>query len=89
MEEEKMKQESENTKEMENNGNGVRSIMKIVLSKEEVEWVLLELQSRSGRRIEELLEELERYRRTGRDTKWKPSLESIIEHPQVCDSMER
>nr|GMD42329.1 uncharacterized protein LOC110637050 [Ipomoea batatas] len=86
-EEEERKQESdENTKEMDN--NGVRAV-KIVLSREEVEWVLFQLQSRPGRGIDDLLEELESYRRTGRATKWKPSLESITEHPEVCDPMER
>nr|GMD94908.1 uncharacterized protein LOC114283643 [Ipomoea batatas] len=87
-EEEERKQESdENTKEMDN--NGVVRAVKIVLSREEVEWVLFQLQSRPGRKIDDLLEELESYRKTGRATKWKPSLESITEHPEVCDPMER
>ncbi|XP_042481108.1 uncharacterized protein LOC122061726 [Macadamia integrifolia] len=66
----------------EGEGGGLR--VKIVLTKEELEWLMLQLKEKRGKRLEDLLEELEKWR--GRTDSWKPSLESIRENPEVQES---
>lgn len=58
--------------------------IKLVLTKEELEWLMFELKSNQGKRLEDVLQEIERARERGK-TKlrvWKPSLESITEYPE-------
>ncbi|KAG9448286.1 hypothetical protein H6P81_014414 [Aristolochia fimbriata] len=60
--------------------NGFR--VKILLSREELDWFLQQLKEKDGRKLEDVLVEMER----GRDRSiesWKPSLESIMETPEV------
>ncbi|XP_068650346.1 uncharacterized protein [Aristolochia californica] len=56
--------------------------VKILLSREELDWFLQQLKEKGDRSLEDVLVEME----TGRDRapeSWKPSLESIIETPEV------
>ncbi|XP_058102987.1 uncharacterized protein LOC131246655 [Magnolia sinica] len=56
--------------------------VKILVSKEELGWLLLELREKGGRkRLEDALVEVKRGR--GRADGWKPSLDSIMEGPEV------
>ncbi|PON45214.1 hypothetical protein PanWU01x14_260440 [Parasponia andersonii] len=58
--------------------------VKIVLTKEELEWFMLQLQNKDGKSLEDVLEEIERGR--GKvDQGWKPSLDSIMECPEVVE----
>ncbi|KAL5989332.1 hypothetical protein ACLOJK_010222 [Asimina triloba] len=61
--------------------------VKILLTKEELEWLLLQLQEKGGKRLEDVLGDIERGRGRGRGRSdsegWKPSLESIMEGPEV------
>ncbi|KAA8520950.1 hypothetical protein F0562_011623 [Nyssa sinensis] len=66
--------------------SGVR--IKIVLTKEELGWLMLQLENKGGKRLEDVLGEIEK----GRSRKvagWKPSLESIMESPEVLAEMDR
>ncbi|KAF8413322.1 hypothetical protein HHK36_001300 [Tetracentron sinense] len=55
--------------------------VKIVLTKEELEWLMLELKKKGGRGLQEVLGEIEKGR--GKVEGWKPSLESIMEIPEL------
>ncbi|KAF8380056.1 hypothetical protein HHK36_027526 [Tetracentron sinense] len=55
--------------------------VKIVLRKEELEWLMFQLKEKGGKRLEDVLGEMERGGR--RVEVWKPSLESIMEKPEV------
>ncbi|KAL6986413.1 hypothetical protein U1Q18_019776 [Sarracenia purpurea var. burkii] len=59
--------------------------IKIVLRKEELEWLLFQLKDKRGKKkLGDVLGEIER----GRSEKvsgWKPSLESIVETPEVVE----
>lgn len=55
--------------------------IKILLTKEELEWLIFELKEKGGKKLEDVLVEIERGR--GRNEGWKPSLESIMESPEV------
>ena len=65
--------------------------MKVVLTKEELKWLILELNKKGeagGVRLEEMLEEIERGRREQKvedEMGWKPSLESILEAPELLE----
>lgn len=64
--------------------------VKLVLTKDELQWLLLQLKKNEGRKLEEMLGEIEQSRVTGESvTKWKPRLESIMESPEVHHHMER
>lgn len=63
------------------NGGGIR--IKIVLTKEELEWLMLELKGGNGKKLEDVLGEIENGR--GKTVGWKPSLESIVESPEVVE----
>ncbi|KAJ8527018.1 hypothetical protein K7X08_029495 [Anisodus acutangulus] len=72
--------------EMEKGKTNMR--LKIVLTKEELEWLLLKLKFQEGEKLEEVLGEIERNR--GKNSRgWKPSLESITESPEVPEMMDR
>ncbi|KAL9242929.1 hypothetical protein vseg_016886 [Gypsophila vaccaria] len=72
-------------KDVENNSKGIR--VKMVLTKEELQWLMLQLRNRSesgAARIEDVLAEIEKARkRVAVDHGWKPSLDSITEIPEV------
>lgn len=55
--------------------------IKILLTREELEWLLLQLKEKGGKGLEEVLVEIERGR--GKNEGWKPSLESIMEIPEA------
>lgn len=57
--------------------------VKIVLTKEELEWFMLQLKDKEGRKLEDVLVEIERGR--GKVEGWKPSLESIMENPELLE----
>ncbi|KAB1215492.1 hypothetical protein CJ030_MR4G002295 [Morella rubra] len=61
---------------------GIR--VKILLTKEELEWFMLQLKDKEGMRLEDIFREIER-RRGKADQGWKPSLESIRESPEVLE----
>ncbi|MCD7459462.1 hypothetical protein HAX54_040934 [Datura stramonium] len=62
--------------------------LKVILTKEELEWLLLQLKFREGKNLEQFLGEIERNR--GKfSSGWKPSLESITESPEVPEMMNR
>ncbi|XP_022136656.1 uncharacterized protein LOC111008308 [Momordica charantia] len=76
--------------------------IKVVLTKEELEWLMEHINERGGRNLEDLLEEIqiERGRRSRKvisrealdfntSASWKPSLESIVECPELPDHMQR
>lgn len=88
-EEQEQNQEVKGQIEEEKKESGMR--IKIVLSKEELEWLLFELKEKEGKRLEDMLEEIERVRQKEREkiVGWKPSLESIMEIPEVLDHMDR
>ncbi|XP_061374112.1 uncharacterized protein LOC133316388 [Gastrolobium bilobum] len=61
--------------------NGGR--VKIVLTKEELKWLILQLNEKGGMRLEQVMEEIERGREKVEG--WKPSLESILEAPEMLE----
>ncbi|XP_071687014.1 uncharacterized protein [Rutidosis leptorrhynchoides] len=65
--------------------------VKLVLAKDELEWLLLQLKNTKGKRLEDVLSEIEKSRMNGKSTVagWKPSLESIMETPEVHHEMNR
>ena len=80
------------------NGSGVvkeRSLVsekgglrvKIVVTKEELEWLMVQLNNKGGKSLEDVLGEIERGRE--KVEPWKPSLDSIMECPEVAQEMDR
>ncbi|XP_019150999.1 PREDICTED: uncharacterized protein LOC109147798 [Ipomoea nil] len=69
--------------------------VKVVLTKEELEWLLFQLQIRGSGELQAFLGDLEMMR--SRENKglgmgaggWKPSLESITECPELPHTMDR
>lgn len=55
--------------------------IKILLTKEELEWLMFELENRQGKGLEDVLGEIQRNRAKSASV-WKPSLDSIIECPE-------
>ncbi|KAL8521273.1 hypothetical protein ACS0TY_011709 [Phlomoides rotata] len=55
--------------------------IKIVLTKEELEWLMLQLNDTQGNKknIEDVLGEIQRSREDTATANWKPSLDSILE----------
>uniref|UniRef100_A0A803R6K4 Uncharacterized protein n=1 Tax=Cannabis sativa TaxID=3483 RepID=A0A803R6K4_CANSA len=62
--------------------------LKIVLSKEELEYFMVQLQNKGGKTLQDVLEEIEKSRgklvhhhhhHQSHNCNWKPSLESIVE----------
>lgn len=60
---------------------GIR--IKLVLTKEELEWLMIQLKGKNGKNLEDVLGEIEKGR--GKTEGWKPSLESIMESPEVVE----
>ncbi|KAL9246649.1 hypothetical protein vseg_020157 [Gypsophila vaccaria] len=71
--------------EVDKKSKGVR--VKMVLTKEELQWLQMQLQNRSQNstgRIEDVLRGLEKARKKpSADHSWKPSLHSITETPEL------
>ncbi|KAL8201014.1 hypothetical protein R6Q57_012353 [Mikania cordata] len=64
--------------------------VKLVLTKDELQWLLVQLKKDHGRKLEQLLQEIEKGRSTGESvTKWKPCLESIMETHEIQHHMDR
>ncbi|MFS8029853.1 hypothetical protein Hanom_Chr17g01527201 [Helianthus anomalus] len=64
--------------------------VKLVLTKDELEWLLLQMKKDQGKKLEQVLKEIERSRIRGESVaKWKPCLESIMESPEVQHHMDR
>ncbi|PIA34684.1 hypothetical protein AQUCO_03700160v1 [Aquilegia coerulea] len=61
--------------------------LKIVLRKDELEMLMYQLNDRRGKTLEDLLSEIEKGRgKVIEEVKsWKPSLESIMESPEVYE----
>ncbi|KAK4435473.1 hypothetical protein Salat_0710700 [Sesamum alatum] len=82
-----MNQEEETPK----NGSSMMRI-KVVLTKEELEWLMSQLKNTEGRRLEDVLGDIKRSRdniTTPTTVAWKPSLDSIVESPEVPEGMDR
>lgn len=67
-------------------GCGVR--VKIVLTREELDWMMFQLKDKGGKSLEDVLKQIEKGRSSAAATAvkfecWKPSLESIMESPEV------
>nr|GLL49217.1 uncharacterized protein LOC105124430 [Ipomoea trifida] len=67
-------------REGENDGKKKLRI-KIVVTKDELDWLVFQLKFREGKSLEDVLGELERGR--GKASSWKPSLQSISESPEI------
>jgi hypothetical protein len=81
MEMEQQKEETKTSISDQNKGkNGVS--MKIVLTKEELKWLIFQLNNK-GMKVEQVLEEIEKGRQKVEG--WKPSLESILEAPEILE----
>ncbi|KAL1552038.1 hypothetical protein AAHA92_12885 [Salvia divinorum] len=52
--------------------------IKVVLTKEELEWLMVELRQTQGKKIEDVLVEIQRSRERS-SVGWKPSLDCIAE----------
>ncbi|CAN4127223.1 unnamed protein product [Withania somnifera] len=86
IQEEKVEEFMKENIEMEKGKTSMR--VKVVLTKEELEWLLLQLKFRAGKNLEQVFEEIGRNR--GKiSCGWKPSLESIVESPEVPEMMDR
>ncbi|XP_076953231.1 uncharacterized protein LOC143627245 [Bidens hawaiensis] len=67
-----------------------RMRVKLVLTKDELEWLMLQMNNKQGKRLEDVLGEIEKSRMSGKSVgTWKPSLESIMETPEVHQDMIR
>nr|XP_004511518.1 uncharacterized protein LOC101505733 [Cicer arietinum] len=78
------KEEEEETTTSINDNKGKNGVsMKIVLTKEELKWLLFQLNEKGGMKVEQVLEELEKGRQ--KIEGWKPSLESIVEAPEMLE----
>lgn len=78
--------EGDFVKNVASNKNGLR--VKMVLTKEELQWLMMQLSNRDGnggKRIEDVLGELEKGRKKVSGHSWKPSLDSITEIPEVVE----
>ncbi|KAJ7010486.1 hypothetical protein D5086_000813 [Populus alba] len=82
------KKELEFVKESGNFEKGSSLKVKIVLTKEELEWLLFQLKVNGGKKLEDVLGEIERGR-TMKAKTWKPSLESIVESPEGLENERR
>lgn len=72
----------EESLEREGGGNGVK--VKVLLTRGELEWLMAQLKN-GEKKLEEVLAEMgrEREKEKGRCDGWKPSLESIVEYPEL------
>lgn len=61
--------------------------IKVVLTKEELERLMSQLKNTQGRRLEDVLGEIQRSRE--KSVAWRPCLDSIVESPEVPEGMDR
>ncbi|KZV35184.1 hypothetical protein F511_08996 [Dorcoceras hygrometricum] len=54
--------------------------VKIILTKDELDWLLAEVKNTGGKRLEDVLSEIQRSRENG--LVWRPRLDSIVEEMQ-------
>ena len=61
--------------------------VKILLTRKELEWLVLRLREKREQRLEDVLVEMGREleKERGKATGWKPTLESIVEIPETLD----
>lgn len=79
-----MKQEEDHQQVEEQEASGFEKgtlRVKILVNKEELDWLLNQLREKGGKRLEDVLMEIKKGR--GRGEGWKPSLESITEIPEA------
>lgn len=59
--------------------------VKILLTRGELEWLMIQLKEKGERKLEDVLEEIrrERERDECRVEVWRPTLESIMEIPEI------
>ena len=58
--------------------------VKVLLTKEELKWLIFQLNQREGKKeLEQVLQEIDRGRGKMIEEYWKPSLESILEVPEM------
>ncbi|KAH7510904.1 hypothetical protein FEM48_Zijuj11G0014400 [Ziziphus jujuba var. spinosa] len=71
--------------ESENRGNEKEAESARTIRKErgKLEWLMLQLKNKGGKSSEDVLEKIERSREKAEG--WKPSLESIMECPEVVE----
>ncbi|KAI5595267.1 hypothetical protein POPTR_003G140100v4 [Populus trichocarpa] len=87
---EELHQEKKETRIVKESGSfekGASLKVKIVLTKEELEWLTFQLKVNGGRKLEDVLGEIERGRMKVKT--WKPSLESIMETPEGLETERR
>lgn len=86
-------EEDERNEEEEIKGSGYGVRVKIMLTKEELEWMMFQLKEKGGKSLEDVLRDIERARSSSSSPAavawkvegWKPSLESIMESPEVFE----
>ncbi|KAK4262895.1 hypothetical protein QN277_028390 [Acacia crassicarpa] len=81
--EQEEKEEVKQKQVEEEDGEGKKRMrIKVVLTREELQWLLLQLNQKQGIGLDQVLEEIQRSREKV-EQGWKPSLESILEIPEV------
>ncbi|GAU12477.1 hypothetical protein TSUD_230100 [Trifolium subterraneum] len=83
MEMEQQKEEETKTSISDQNKGEKGVSMKIVLTKEELKWLIFQLNNKGGMKVEQVLQEIEKSRQKVEG--WKPSLESILEAPEILE----
>ncbi|RWW87429.1 hypothetical protein BHE74_00003750 [Ensete ventricosum] len=85
-----LEEEEEDMKAGKQDGEGVTEKegsckVKILLTKKELEWLVLHLKEKGEQRLEDVLEEMARElgRERGKAKGWQPTLESIVESSEV------
>ena len=89
-EEEEEKERNQGEEEKGSGYGGVR--VKIMLTKEELEWMMFQLKDKAGggKSLEDVLREIDRSRSAAapsswRIESWRPSLECIMESPELLE----
>ncbi|KAK4262896.1 hypothetical protein QN277_028391 [Acacia crassicarpa] len=81
-EKEQVKQKQVEEEEEEGGEGKKRVRIKVVLTREELQWLILQLNQKQAIGLDQVLEEIQRSREKA-EQGWKPSLESIMEIPEV------